>query len=100
MGDVAQYTDLPIYHKPFLALGAKCRYPAGMSDQANRIIGHFGGPLRVAQLLDISPSTVYRWRYSQERGGTGGVIPHQSAAALREIADLYGIAIPAADWAP
>jgi len=42
---------------------------------ATRIIDKLGGHQAVADLLGCHVTRVYRWTYSLERGGTGGLIP-------------------------
>lgn len=44
-------------------------------EAAQRIIDKLGGARMVANALRIAATTVYRWTYPVERGGTGGVIP-------------------------
>jgi len=55
---------------------------------AERVIDAFGGASRLADLTGIDNSSVYRWKYSKEKGGTNGAIPHANhgvimAAALK-----------------
>lgn len=56
--------------------------------QAQLVIAKFGTACHLAKLLSahlgrkISDSTVYRWTYRKEDGGTGGLIP---GASLRNI---------------
>lgn len=54
-------------------------HPA-MDNAAARVIDKCGGPERVAEMLGVHVSRVYRWTYPKERGGTGGTIPtrHQN----------------------
>ena len=71
-----------------------------MFDQANRIIRKFGGARRLAAVLRYEPSRVYKWTYSREKGGTGGLVPAASVTAIQAAADLQGIALTDSDWAP
>ena len=48
--------------------------------QAERIVAKFGGPGRLAAVLEAigRPKhriSIYKWLYSREKGGTGGLIP-------------------------
>ncbi len=53
-----------------------------MSTQAEKVIAKFGSACQLAKILQVSDSTVYRWTYRREEGGTGGLIP---GAALRKL---------------
>ena len=56
-----------------------------MITQADRIIRKFGGARKLAKLLGVDNSTVYKWTYSVKRKGTGGHIP---AVALKRVIAL------------
>jgi hypothetical protein len=72
----------------------------GPLTQAERIVRRFGGGRRVAQILDISPTTVSRWNMPVEKKGAGGLIPSKRLKQLRDAADLLGIEVPAEEWLP
>jgi hypothetical protein len=63
--------------------GAKARPQAQQAQltPAGRLIARFGGVLKLhealTQLSTRAPnlSSIYRWTYPRERGGTGGLIP-------------------------
>lgn len=67
-------------------------------DPAHGIIMKCGGYARVAGITGKSLTRVYRWTYPKNRGGTGGVIPTNSARRLLEWAQREGIALAAADF--
>lgn len=67
-------------------------------DPAKSVIEKFGGPQRVADITGRHVSRVHRWAYPRERGGTGGVIPHDEAEKLLEFARQNGIAVGAEDF--
>lgn len=69
-----------------------------MSKQAENIIKKFGGAGRLAVALGKPRSTIYKWTYPTEKGGTGGVIPHWNYGAIKEIADLNGIELTEEDF--
>lgn len=56
----------------------------------------FGGPYKLARLLEVSPSTVWRWSVQRPKG-TGGSIPSQWHAKLLKLARKQNIELQAAD---
>lgn len=75
--------------------------------QADRVLRKFGGPRRLARLLKtldpenaLNPSSIYRWRYPVEKGGTGGVIPTRDIPVVRKAAALDGIILDEWDLYP
>lgn len=68
--------------------------------QAARIIAKFGGARRLAALTKKNPSAVYKWDYPVDRGGTGGMVPSSAVKDVKEAAELAGIELTEADWAP
>lgn len=78
--------------------------------QADRIIKKFGRPRDLAKALDLlaakenndairrNATTVYRWTYSRDRGGTGGIIPTSAMNDVKRAARLQGILLTAEDW--
>jgi hypothetical protein len=71
-----------------------------MKSPAETIIEKFGGPAKVAVVLGLDVSRIYRWTYPEERGGTGGLIPQKHHLKLLEAARAEGIAITAIDFFP
>lgn len=65
---------------------------------AERIIEKFGGAAKLAELLQVDVSRVYRWTYPADRGGTGGLIPTKHQHRLIEIGRDHGIKIAPADF--
>lgn len=65
--------------------------------QAQAVIAKFGTACQLAKMLSahlgrqISVSTVYRWTYRREDGGTGGLIPGSS---LRNILAMAARQVP------
>jgi hypothetical protein len=71
-----------------------------MHQQAAKILQKFGGARRLAHLAALDPSRVYKWTYSKEKGGTGGVIPSSCVEKVQAAAVSAGISLTAEDWAP
>lgn len=69
-----------------------------MKTPAELVIEKFGGHARVAEVLGVDVSRVYRWTYSSERGGTGGLVPQKHQAKLMEAAVAGGIELAPADF--
>ena len=61
--------------------------------KAQPIIDAFGGEYELASLLGVAPSTVYRWGYDRQRGGTGGYIPTQRVSQVLDLAKKKRIKI-------
>lgn len=59
--------------------------------QASIVIGKFGTACKLAKLLKVCDSTVYRWDYPKAQGGSDGIIPGK---ALRRILELAAKQIP------
>lgn len=55
---------------------------------------------KVSEITGKHVSRVYRWMYSKERGGTGGLIPQGDAPALLQYARENGIPLSEADFFP
>lgn len=55
-------------------------------EPARSLIETAGGPARVARALGLNRSTVARWMYPREEGGTGGLVPAQWQKPLLEFA--------------
>lgn len=71
-----------------------------MKTQADRVIEKFEGAPRLAELIGRDDSTVYRWTYPREKGGTGGVIPGNALVLVIRAAKQEGILLTDADLSP
>lgn len=73
-----------------------------MSDRnlepASTVIAKIGGVDIAAQVTGKHVSRIYRWTYPREKGGTGGVIPHEDATKLLKHASDHKIELTAADF--
>ena len=69
-----------------------------MENVAARVIEKCGGHRVVADWLGLSLSQVYRFTYSKERGGTGGVIPASHQPTLLKKAKEHNVALAPADF--
>lgn len=65
---------------------------------ASAIIERFGGVQPLAAALGLSASTVQRWTYSRENGGTDGQIPTKRQHQLLQLARERGIWLSPADF--
>jgi hypothetical protein len=77
--------------------------------QAQIIIHKFGGPRELARTLKAcsddpedhySPSTIYRWLYPRDKGGTGGEIPTKPLQTILRCARLAGVMLTTEDIYP
>lgn len=62
------------------------------------IITRLGGPRVIADALRIAVTTVYRWTYPVERGGTGGIIPIRRMNQIIAYAQKRGIRLSIKDF--
>lgn len=69
-----------------------------MMNQAQRVAKAFGGVVgmhaaleRVGFSRDIV--SIYRWTYPVDRGGTGGLIPHDAMPHVLKAADESGVVL-------
>lgn len=73
-----------------------------MSDRnlepANTVLALIGGVEVAAEVTGKHVSRIYRWTYSREKGGTGGVIPHEDATKLLKHASEKNIPLTAAHF--
>lgn len=67
-----------------------------MCEKARTVIEKFGGPRKLAELLNKDRTTVYRWTYPRKKGGTGG-IPRAAQSEILRLAKLMGINVTAED---
>lgn len=82
----------------------------GVSTQAGRVIAKFGGANKLAKAIERlrnvvrkgrrNSSSVYRWLYPVEKGGTGGRIPNKSLAIVIAVARYEGVLLTAQDLDP
>lgn len=77
--------------------------------QAQRIVRKFGNARKLARALaqlkdeeysTKNPSSVYRWMYAKENGGTGGIIPTRALPLVMRAARLEGIFLSREDLSP
>lgn len=71
-----------------------------MQDVAGKIILKCGGHQKVADMLGLDVSQIYRWTYPKSRGGTGGIIPTKRQNKLLQVARNSGIEINPDDFFP
>lgn len=67
-------------------------------NSAQRVIEKCGGHDVVAGWLKVSTTSVYRWTYPKDKGGTGGVIPQKHWQALIQKAASDGIELTVEDF--
>jgi len=67
---------------------------------AEIVIAKCGGHKKVAELIGVDVSWVYRWTYPPERGGSGGQIPRKQQIKLLEKARAEKIDLTPADFFP
>jgi hypothetical protein len=77
----------------------------GYLTQTERIIKKFGSIQILHRALNDAGfkkdlATVYRWTYSKERGGTGGVIPKESLHDVVKAARTEGLYLSPEDLDP
>jgi len=73
------------------------------TNQAERIIQKFGGPIPMAEALSAvgynkRVTAIYKWTHDRDKGGAGGMIPNSVHAIIRRAARLQGILLTPADW--
>ncbi len=71
-----------------------------LCDPAATIIKKLGGLKDVAGAAGVSVTSVQRWRYPRERGGTGGAVPHWHIPALMRFAGESGVDLQPGDFFP
>jgi len=67
-------------------------------DPAATVIAKCGGIRKVSRLLGIAESTVLRWRWSEDLGGRGGLVPQRYWAELLNYADRHRLALVETDF--
>jgi hypothetical protein len=68
-----------------------------MYAQAFNVIEKFRGARNLARAIQRSPSTVYKWTYEMDKGGTDGLIPSSALELVRRAAKIHGIELTADD---
>jgi transposase-like protein len=71
-----------------------------MTSPAEKIVERLGGSTKVAAIVGVNRTQVWRWRREKEAGGTGGLIPHQHYAKLLAYAQEHGIPLTGDDFMP
>lgn len=67
---------------------------------AGRVIAKCGGAQAVADMVGRHVTTIYKWTWSQDKGGTGGFVPAKLQVCLIAKARARGIDLSHADFAP
>ena len=65
---------------------------------AKRVIDKCGGEQAVAGMVGVHVSNVHRWRYSKDKGGTGGLVPVQHQQTILDKAREQGIDLRPEDF--
>jgi hypothetical protein len=77
--------------------------------QAQSIISKFGGPGALARTLKecsddpkdhYNRTTIYRWMYPRDKGGTGGEVPTAALKSILKCARLAGVMLSSEDIYP
>lgn len=71
-----------------------------MHQQAQKIVNKFGGVPRLAAAIGKNRTTVNRWLYPKDRGGTNGLIPSQAWPEILAAAKREHIPLTPEDLAP
>lgn len=79
--------------------------PPTTRSQAERVLEKFGGARRLSKVLAIlgrskDPASMYKWTYSRDKGGTGGIIPTSAWADILAAARFDGVMITPEDTDP
>lgn len=67
-------------------------------EPAKSIIAKAGGVETVAGITGKHISRIYRWMQPREKGGTGGVVPHDDATKLLQHAAATGVDLKPSDF--
>lgn len=67
---------------------------------ASKVIEKLGGEAVVAEVLETASTAPYRWQYSREKGGTGGLIPQRHHRKLLDFAHQNQISLKAEEFLP
>ena len=69
-----------------------------VSPVAQHVIAKCGGPKAVSAITGHSVSSIYKWMYAKEDGGTGGLIPAKAQEALWSAALRKEVSLSASDF--
>jgi hypothetical protein len=67
-------------------------------EPADSIIAKFGGPSRVAGIVNVHRTRVSNWKRPREKGGTGGIIPQRYHRPLLDYAAEQSIFLTAEEF--
>jgi hypothetical protein len=67
-------------------------------EPARTVLAKIGGVDVAAEVTGKHVSRIYRWTYPREKGGTGGVVPHDDATKLLAHAREKSIDLKAEDF--
>lgn len=67
-------------------------------EPATTIILRLGGEDAVSRITGTASTAPYRWQYSREKGGTGGIIPQRHHRTLLDYARENSIDLKAEDF--
>jgi hypothetical protein len=70
------------------------------AEPAASIIKKLGGEMVVSRVTGTKRVAPYRWCYSRERGGTGGLIPQRHHRKILEYARENGIPLTSDEFLP
>lgn len=62
---------------------------------AELVIARFGGTRELARQLEVSPSTVQRWKMPHDKGGLSGRVPSARMSDLLALARRLGVPLTA-----
>jgi len=65
---------------------------------AQNITRKFGGAAHLAAVVGVDVSTVYRWSYPCNRGGTGGIIPAKYHQMILDRSKCIGVDLSPSDF--
>lgn len=68
--------------------------------QAERVIKKFGNARKLATILQLDPSTVYKWDMPASKGGTDGRIPSDKLERIMAVARVHGVMLTDDDINP
>ena len=76
-----------------------------LATQAFRLLEKFGGARGLVRALARvgeykNPSSVYRWLYPKEAGGTGGLVPSKMWPAIMRASRIEGVLLTPEDMDP
>lgn len=78
---------------------AQTKWGRPQFNQAAKICAKFGGPAKLAELLDLNRITPYRWSYRRPYG-RDGLVPSSMVDRINRAAAGQGVTLTAQDWLP